>query len=154
MFDNGTRFVWYGGGTQEEQVIKRALVDEMKTGLVTVHEAERGFVGEVGEGVGQAIQGIGGRLGVGGIFKLAGFDCPGAAEAPVRSDHLFDHAEFHAIGGLEAAEVVRHDGFETRGGFVVQDDVAGQETVAGGILRRPPFAIRGEWTFGASTIGL
>jgi hypothetical protein len=52
MFGNGTGFVWHGGGTQEEHVVERALIVEMKAGLVTVHEAEGGFFGEILKGDG------------------------------------------------------------------------------------------------------
>ena len=45
VFGNGTGFVWYGDGTQEQDVIQRALIVEMKAGLVTVDEAEGGFGG-------------------------------------------------------------------------------------------------------------
>src|ERR1035438_10366257 len=53
VFGNGTGFVWHGGGTQEKDVVKRALIVEMKAGLVTVHEAEGGLFGEILEGDGQ-----------------------------------------------------------------------------------------------------
>ena len=82
MSGNGTdgarsdlvRFVWHGGGPQEEEVVKRPLVVEMETGLVAVHEGEGGLGGELIEGVGHAIEGIGGGLGGGFIFEHTGFD--------------------------------------------------------------------------------
>jgi hypothetical protein len=107
----------------------------MKAGLVTVHEAQGGFGGEVLEGVGYAIERIGGSLSGGFIFEQSGFDGPGAAETPVGSDHLLDQAELHAVGGLETIEVFRQDGLETFGRFIVHDDLAGEQTMAGGILR-------------------
>ena len=39
---NGTRFVWYGEGAEERQVVERALVNEVEAGFVAVHEGERG----------------------------------------------------------------------------------------------------------------
>ena len=153
MFGNGTRFVWYGGGTQEEHVIERALIVEMKAGLVTVHEAEGGFGGEIIEGVGEAIERIGGLLGGGFIFEEPGFDGQGAAEAPVGSNHFLDHAELHAIGGLEAIEVVIHDRLETFGRFILHDDLVGEQAMAGGILRRTPLALGGDRSGGARAIG-
>src|ERR1035438_5266700 len=75
-----SRFVWYGGGAQEEHVIEGALIVEMKAGLVTVHEAEGGCGGKVGEGFGHAIERVAGCLGFGFVFEEAGFDGPGAAE--------------------------------------------------------------------------
>src|ERR1039458_2085563 len=109
VFENGTGFVWHGGGTQEEHAVKRALIVEMKSCLVTVHEAEGGFGGEIIEGASEAIERIGGLLGGGFIFEEPGFHGQGAAEAPVGSDHILDHAELHAIGGLEAIEGVIYD---------------------------------------------
>jgi hypothetical protein len=103
-----------------------ALVIEMKASLVTVHEAEGGLGGEIREGSGYAIQRIGGRLSGGPVFKHTGFESPGAAEAPVGSDHLLDHAELHSVGGPQAVEMVIEDGLETLGRFIAHDDLAGQ----------------------------
>ena len=153
VFENGTGFVWHGGGTQEEHAVKRALIVEMKAGLVTVHEAEGGFGGEIIEGVSEAIERIGGLLGGGFIFEEPGFDGQGAAEAPVGSDHILDHAELHAIGGLEAIEVVIHDRLKTFGRFILHHDLVGEQAMFGGILRRTPFALGGDRTDGASAIG-
>src|ERR1019366_3320212 len=90
VFGNGTRFVWHGGDTQEEHVVEGALIVEVKAGLVTVHEGEVGFGGRILEGVGEAIERIGGSLGGGLIFEQSGFDGPGTAETPVRGNHLLD----------------------------------------------------------------
>jgi hypothetical protein len=144
VFGNGTRFVWHGGGTQEEHVVQGALVIQMKASLVTVHEAERGFGGEIDEGIGYAIQSVAGGLSVRFIFKHAGFESPGTAEAPVGSDHFLDHAELHAIGGLQANEVIVEDRLETLGRFVAHDDLTGKESVSDGILRRISLALSGD----------
>jgi hypothetical protein len=133
--------------------VEGALIDEMKAGLVTVHEAEGGFGGEVLEGVGYAIERIGGSLGVGLIFEQSGLDGPGAAEPPVGSDHLLDEAELDAIGGLDAIEVGRQDRLETFGRFIAHDDLASEQAMGDGILRRAPFALGGKWTLGAGAIG-
>jgi hypothetical protein len=153
VFGNGTRFVWYGGGAEEKDVVEGALIVEMNAGLITVHEAEAGFGGEFLEGGGYAIERIGGGLGVGLILEQSGFDGPGAAEAPVGSHHLLDQAELHAVGGLEAIEVLGEDGLETFGRFIAHDDLLGQEAMGYGILRRAPFAVGGKWTLGAGAIG-
>jgi hypothetical protein len=71
----------------------------------------------------------------------------------VGSDHILDHAELHAIGGLEAIEVVIHDGLKTFGRFILHDDLVGEHAMFGGILRRTPFALGGDRTDGASAIG-
>jgi hypothetical protein len=125
----------------------------MKAGLVTVQEAEGGFGGEVVEGVGDAIERIGGSLVGGFIFEQAGFDGQGAAETPVSSDHLLDQAVLHAIGGLKAIEVVIHDSLETFGRFIAHDDLAGEQAMAGGIFRRTPLALGGDRPGGARAIG-
>ncbi len=146
VFGNGTRFVWYGGGSQEEHAVQGALVIEMQASLVTVHEAERGFGGQVDEGIGDAIQSVAGRLSGSFIFEHAGFESPGAAETPVGSDHFLDHAELHAIGGLQAIEVIAEDGLETLGRFVAHDDLACKQSVADGILRRNSLALSSDRT--------
>lgn len=130
-----------------------ALIIEMEAGLVTVHEAQGGFGGEFGEGIGNAIHGIAGWLCGGFIFEEAGFLSPGAAKTPVGSDHLLDQADLHAIGGLEDGEVIHHYRLETFEGFVAQDHVAGEQSVGGGILGRVSLALRGDRTPGASPIG-
>jgi hypothetical protein len=146
VFGNGTRFVWYGGGTQEEHAVQGALVIEMKASLVTVHEAERGFGGKIDEGIGDAVQSVAGRLSGGFIFEHAGFESPSAAETPVGSDHFLDHAELHAIGRLEAIEVIAEDSLETFGRFVAHDDLAGKQSMADGILRRTSLALSSDRT--------
>jgi hypothetical protein len=132
---NGTRFVWYGGGTQKKHVIKRALIVEVKPGLVPVQEAEGWFGGEAGEGGGHAVDGIAGWLGGGFGFEHAGFQGPGAAETPVCAYHFLDQAELDAIGRLEALEVVIEDFLETLQRFIVHDELASEQAVAERILR-------------------
>ena len=63
------RLARYGGDTQEEYVVEGALIGEAKAGLVAVHEAEVGFRGRILEGVGDAVERIGGSLGGGLIFE-------------------------------------------------------------------------------------
>jgi hypothetical protein len=125
----------------------------MKAGLVTVHEGEGGFGGQIIEGAGEAIERVGGLLGGGFIFEHAGFDGQGAAETPVGGDHFLHHGELHAVGGLEAIEVVIHDRLETFGRFILHNDLVGEEAMAGGILRRTPLALGGDRTDGASAVG-
>jgi hypothetical protein len=154
VFGNGTKFVWHGGSAQEEHVIEGSLVIEVKAGLITVHEAEGRFVSEAGEGVGHAIEGVGGGLCAGFIIEHAGFDRPGAAQTPVGGDHLLDETELHAIGGLEAKEVLIDDNLESFRGFIAHDDLAGEKTVVEGILRRTLLAQYGDGAFGKGTIDL
>ncbi len=153
VFGNGTRFVWHGSGPKEEHVMEGALVIEMEASLVTVHEAEGGLGGEIHKAIGDAVQRIAGRLSSGPVFEHTGFESPGAAETPVGSDHLLDHAELHAIDGLQAVEMIVEDGLETLGRFIAQDDLAGQQSMADGVLRGASLALRGDGTGGESSIG-
>ena len=76
VFGNGTGFVWYSGGAQQQEVVERVLVHEVETRLVAVHESERGLFGQAGEGIGDAIETIARGLGGGLIFEQPGFDGP------------------------------------------------------------------------------
>jgi len=98
----------------------------MEASLIPVHEAEGRLGGEIHEGSGYAIQRIGRRLSDGPVFEHTGFGSPGAAETPVGSDHLLDHAELHAVDGLQAVEMVVENGLETLGRFIAHDDLTGQ----------------------------
>jgi hypothetical protein len=71
----------------------------------------------------------------------------------LRGNHLLDEADLHAIGGLEAIQVLVHDRVESFGRLIAHDDMAGEQAVAGGILRREPLALGGDRTDGASAIG-
>jgi hypothetical protein len=123
----GLGFVWHGGGAEEKHVVERTLIVEVETSLVTVHEDEGGRGGETGEGIGDAVEGISGRLGGSFVFEQAGFESPGAAKTPVGSDHLLDQADFNAIGRLQATEVIVQDSLETLGRFISHDEMAGEQ---------------------------
>jgi hypothetical protein len=133
--------------------VERTLIVEVETSLVAVHEGEGGLGGEAGEGIGDAIEGISGRLGGSFVFEQAGFESPGAAKAPVGSDHLLDQADFNAIGRLQATEVIFQDSLETLGRFISHDEMAGEQAVADGILGRLLLAPGSNGTGGASPIG-
>ena len=53
----------------------------------------------------------------------------------MRGNHLLDEADLHSIGGLEAIQVLVHDSLESFGRFIAHDAIAGEQSVAGGILR-------------------
>ena len=103
----------HGGYTQEEQILKRPLIIQIEAGQVTMHQAEGGPGGEIGEAVGHAIKGIGGVLGCGFILEQPGLHRQRTAVTPMGCDHFLDHAELHAISGPEPFEVVIHDSFVT-----------------------------------------
>jgi len=150
----GTRFVWYGegardgggggDGTHEDHVVKGALVHEMKAGFVAVEEGEAGVGGGVGEGLGQAIQGVAGGLAGGIVLEEAGFDGPGAAQAPGSGGHFLDDTDLDTILGRETVEVLGGEGIEALAAFLLENDAAGEQAMAQGV------AGRGELAFGCS----
>lgn len=150
---NGTRFVWHGGDAQQEQVVKAALVDGVKTGLVAMDEAELRQIGQSGKGGGDAAQLVSRLLGVDGIIEEAGFHGPDAAEAPGGGDHLLDKAEFDAIGGREPSEMLMEEGFEALLRLVGEDEVLGEEPVADGVLGRAPLPLRSLGSQRAGAVG-
>jgi len=124
--------------------VQGALVDEVEARFVAVHEAEGRGGGEGGEGGGHAVDGIGftggkitgGKTAGDGVIEHAGFEGPSAAHTPTGGGHLLDHAELHAIGGLEAVHVLGQMGFERFARFILHHDTAGEESVADGVLGR------------------
>ena len=92
-------------------------------------------------------------MGVSGVFEHAGFDGPGAAHAPVRGNHFLDHAEFHAIDGLEAVQVLGQEGFEGLERFLFHDDAAGEQSVADGVLGRALLPLRRGRALRACSVG-
>ncbi len=153
MFGNGTRFDWYGGDAQEEEVVEGALVHEVETGFVTVDQGKGWGLGESGEGVGHAVEAVGGGLGGDLLLQHSGFEGPGAAQTPVGRGHLLDHPQLEAVGGLEAIEIVAHEAFETLGGLVVEEEALGEEAVAGGVAGGTLFSFRGDRAMGESAVG-
>ena len=135
MFGNGTRFVWQGvvgqsgglgyGETQDEEVVEGALVHEVEAGFVAVDEGDGGAFGEAGEGIGHTVEGGSGGLGGDLLIEEAGFEGPGAAQAPIGCGHVLNHAEFQAAGGLEVGNVVGEQGGEGLGTFVLEDYAMG-----------------------------
>ena len=59
---NGTGFVWYPGGAQQEEIVQGALIHEVETGFVAVEEGEFGGGGELAEGGGNAGDVVAGGL--------------------------------------------------------------------------------------------
>ena len=53
----------------------------------------------------------------------------------MRGNHLLDEADLHAIGGLEAIQVLVHDSLEGLRRLIAHDAIAGEQSVAGGFLR-------------------
>ena len=163
MFGNGTRFVWQGvvgqsgglgyGETQDEEVVEGALVHEVEAGFVAVDEGDGGAFGEAGKGISHAIEGGTGGLGGDLLIEEACFEGPGAAQAPIGCSHVLDHAEFQAVGGLEAGNVVGEQGSEGLGTFVLEDYTTGEEPMAEGVAGRALLALRGFGAAGEISVG-
>ena len=71
-----------------------------------MHEGKAGGRSRLFERGGEAADGIVPGLGINAVLEQAGFDGPGAAQAPIRGAHLLNHAEFHAVGGPQAGDVL------------------------------------------------
>ena len=153
LFEIGIRFVWRPLLAQEEEAAEGALIHVVEAGFVAVHETEGGGGGEGREGAGDAADGVGGEVGLDGIVEEAGFDGPAAALAPEGGSHFLDEGHFDIVGGLEALDVLGHDGLEGFGGFALEDDAAREESVAAGVLCGTLLAL---WSFrstGAGAVG-
>ncbi len=136
--------------------MQRALVHDLKAGFVTRYEGEGRRVGEleesrrdVGELVAILAAGLGGDL----IVHRAGFDGASSPHAPIGSDHLLDHGELDAVGGLEALQVQSQESVEALAGFRLEAEAPGEQAVTHSILRRELFSERGGRPTGTSAIG-
>ncbi len=173
VFDFGIRFAWqilrggivvgFGAPFQEhgEGSGKLTVVAD----FVAVEEVDGrgGSAAEVLQGEG----GLGGRVslfgGIGagvvdfgdGMFEGGGLHGEDAEGAPAGDGHVFDEGAGEVVGGLEGGFEGREEGFEGRGVFEGEDDVAGQEAVARGVLGRAalPFFGLGSVRFGSVGLG-
>jgi len=133
--------------------VEGALIHQVKAGLVAADEGDGGAAGEAGEGVREAVEVDFGGLGDDLSIEEAGFDGPGAAQAPMGRGNLLDDAEFQAIGGLEVVDVAGQEGREGLGALDFQGHASGQEAVADGVSRGAPFRVRGNGAAGESSVG-
>jgi hypothetical protein len=78
-------------------------------------------------------------------FQHFGFHGPGAAETPAAGGHFFDESELDVVDGGEAGDEEVEEGLEGVGGFVADEDLAGEEGVADGVTAGCGFATRGFW---------
>lgn len=103
--------------------MKRALEHAVEPGFVAMHEAELRLAGEAGESGGDAgglVTHRGARLAGNRGVHDAGSDGPGAALAPKGGGHLLNDAQFDAIGGAEAGEILGNGGVKALTGFVLK----------------------------------
>jgi hypothetical protein len=153
VFGNGIRFVWHTGFSQHKQVPQGALVHAVQAGFIAVDEADGLGRGEIFKGGGEAADFVGAGLVIHVVLEHAGFDGPGAAHAPVGTDHLLDEAELDAIGGPEAVQVEVEEGFEAFAFLVLEDDAAGEQAMAQGVLSGTALAFGRDRAVGAGAIG-
>jgi hypothetical protein len=99
-------------GAQEEDVVEGALVHQVEAGFVAMEQSQLGRGGELAEGSRDAGAGVTAGLGVQAASQELVFHGPGAAHPPVSSGHFLDHGLLNAIGGAEALQVLREEGFE------------------------------------------
>jgi hypothetical protein len=111
-------------------VLEGALADVVEAGLIAMEEAELGGGGQVGESAGKAGEFVAGLVGGHGVFVEAGFDGPGAAQAPEGGDHFLDHAELDVVDGAVALDVLVEEDVEVPAALVGQDDAVGEKAVA------------------------
>ena len=120
--------------------------------------AEKAVEGLLGGGVGvdgcHAVEAIGGRLGGDLVLEEARFHSPSAAEAPRGGGHFLDEAGLDAIVRQEAFEVIVDQFAEGLGGFVLEEDEAGEESVGEGIAGGAAFALGGYRAAGKASVGL
>jgi hypothetical protein len=138
---------------KEEQVVEGALVHHVEAGFVTVEEVEAIVGSEVGVGGGHARDLAAGRLGLHGLFEHLGLNGPSAAEAPIRRGEFLDHAEFEIVHGFEPGGEHLTEGREVLGGFVTDEDLFGEQTVAHGVERGALFAGLGSGSSGLGGVG-
>ena len=125
----------------------------MEAGFVAVEEGKFRGCSEFAEGAGDAGDVITFGEGVQFLGEEGIFDGPGAAEAPVGSGHLLDHAELDAIERAEAFEVFGEERVEALARFAGEDDTVGEESVAEGVEGRAKLPFRGGGATGAGAVG-
>ena len=129
-----------------------------------VHHVETGFIAVKEEGIGvsgcgtrggddETVERVSGGLARHGFVDGTGLDGPAAAHAPVSGDHLFDHAELHFVGGLEAVDVLLEEGAEVFGVLTFEDDAIGEQAVADGVDGRTLLTLGRNWSAGAGAVG-
>ncbi len=80
------------------------------------------------------------------------FETPGAEATPAGDGHAVDDVFFDFVGGLELGAEGFEDAGEALGGFVGQDDGAGEEAVFGGIAGGVGFALGGNGAVGFGSV--
>src|SRR5208283_3569214 len=82
----------------------------------------------------------------------AGFDGPGAADAPLGDGDVLDEMEFEDGAGLEGIDIILLELFKKGVILITEDDSSGGKAVFYGVLRRTLFALRGNGTLGFGAV--
>jgi len=138
---------------KDEEILEGALKHHVEAGFVAVEQGEFRRVVGAGEAGGHAVQGTGGRVGRRDGIEEAVFDGPRAAHAPEGGDHLFDHADFDGVEGIEAVEIGTEESLKCFIGFVVEHDEFGEEPVTQGVPGGEAFAAGSFWPAGERAVG-
>lgn len=163
---NGIRFVlylrvWRAGGTEEEEVVQGALIHDVKAGFVAMHEGDAARFSQSFEGIGHAVDlgdsgvvaGLGPGLEGDLAFDQAGFERPGAAQAPVRGDHFLDEAELYAIDWLKTVQVLAHKNVKCFARLIFQDHATREQSMIQSVLRRALLSFGRYRAAGAGSVG-
>jgi hypothetical protein len=121
-----TILIWTIERSQQGDVAEGALIHELKAGLLAMHQRHGGRGSKSFGSVGQAGEVVTGGLGSDLDFERVGFDGHGAVHTPVSGAHFFDHAEFHAVVGLETVDVHLHEELEVFFGFGFEKQGSGE----------------------------
>jgi len=133
--------------------VERPLVHEMEAAFVAVEEAELGLSGELGEGGVHAGELAAGGLLLHGVFEHFGFEGPGAAESPVGGGEFLDEAVLEIVDRGEALEEDVAEGLEVAGGLIADEDLLGEQAVAGSVGGGAGLAFGGDGAGGAGGVG-
>ena len=151
--DFGIRFVWYGELFELQQVLECAVKPLMHHGFVAIQERGIWVGREAPPGSGEVGERALARLVRKGFVHTLLLDGPGAAHAPIGGDHLFEKAELGGGARAELLGVLVEEELELLVGFVLQDYLPGEESVAEGVLGRARFALGGLGAAGLFAVG-
>jgi hypothetical protein len=133
--------------------VEGALVDGVEAGLIAMDEGQLGARGDGPEGGGEAADLVAGGLLGDGVVDDAGFDGPGAPDAPTGGEHFFEQAVLDAASGTEAVhELVVHLA-EAFGELIGEDQTLSEQAMADGVLRGTGFTLGRDRTTRASAVG-
>lgn len=149
------------GGSEREEPFEGSIIGEIEQALLTQDRRQGGAARETVEYPGEAHVRAGvleGRFdlfaaGLEFMGKKIRFDGGEAVEMPTGRGHDGDDVGFEGGLGTELLDVSVEDGVVFGTGFVVEDELAGEEAVADGIAGGAGFAARGDGSAGFGSVG-